>query len=299
MIKLVEIEKANNDNLSVYDSDSFDSYSFEKDGKSYVLDLNSNYDISSGDSFESKTIYLKKENEKLETIYEYWEKSTIEEFEETCFQNVLEIDEDILKDSALKLPTEKEILVKNLTDNIYVEENVEKQKNHYFNQFKEIFEDLVEEKNLQNKLPPFQILTDNGMALDENKNISDDLKQLILEVKGEEFWNNLDINDVRSFEELSNSGLVKILVADNEKDNNDEYNFKEYTNYQEYISPTVKEELSKELVEKYDKGELESFEKELKDLVLKNRDEFSKKSSKEINENEVEVEKNLSFEKEF
>lgn len=299
MIKLVEIEKANNDNLSVYDSDSFDSYSFEKDGKSYVLDLNSNYDISSGDSFESKTIYLKKENEKLETIYEYWEKSTIEEFEETCFQNVLEIDEDILKDSALKLPTEKEILVKNLTDNIYVEENVEKQKNHYFNQFKEIFEDLVEEKNLQDKLPPFQILTDNGMALDENKNISDDLKQLILEVKGEEFWNNLDINDVRSFEELSNSGLVKILVADNEKDNNDEYNFKEYTNYQEYISPTIKEELSKELVEKYDKGELESFEKELKDLVLKNRDEFSKKSSKEINENEVEVDKNLSFEKEF
>ena len=116
---------------------------------------------------------------------------------------------------------------------------------------------------MQDKLPPFQIITENGVGLDENKNVSDELKNLILDVKDEEFWDNLNLKDIRNFEEFADLGVVNILVTDIEKDG-----FKEYTNYNDYISPTVKEELSKDFKDKLSKGNIEEFENELKDKVL-------------------------------
>lgn len=264
MIRLKELE-VDNENLPY--GDSYDSYEFEKDNKKYILDLK--YSYSEGDDEQSlklKTIYEISENtnEKVkEKVYEYTENSSIKDYEESCYQNIFKIDKEILEDSALRLPSEKEILAKHINESYYNEEFIANQKEHYFNQFKDVFADLVEERNLQDKLPPFQIITENGIGLDEDKNISDELKNLILDVKGEEYWNNLNLRDIRNFEELADLGIVSILVTDIEKDE-----FKEYTNYNDYISSTVKEELSKEFKDKLSKGNIEQFENELKDKVL-------------------------------
>lgn len=289
MIRLKELE-VDNENLPY--GDSYDSYEFEKDNKKYILDLK--YSYSEGDDEQSlkvKTIYEISENTKeKEKIYEYIENSSIKDYEESCYQDIFKIDKEILEDSALRLPSEKEILAKHIDESYYNEEFIANQKEHYFNQFKDIFSDLVEERNLQDKLPPFQIITENGIGLDEDKNISDELKNLILDVKGEEYWNNLNLRDVRNFEELADLGVISILVTDIEKDE-----LKEYTNYNDYISPTVKEELSKEFKDKLSKGNIEQFENELKDKVLtkvssdksiKNKDkEFTKEFEKDFDEN--------------
>ena len=139
-------------------------------------------------------------------------------------------------------------------------------------------------------MPPFQIITENGIGLDEDKNISDELKNLILDVKDEEYWDNMDLKDIRSYEPLADLGVISILVTDIEKDE-----FKEYTNYNDYISSTVKEELSKEFKDKLSKGNIEQFENELKDKVLtkvssdksiKSEDkEFTKGFEKDFSEN--------------
>ena len=262
MIKLKELE-VNNENLPY--GDSYDSYEFEKDSKKYILDLK--YSYSEGDdeqSLKTKTIYEISENTKeKEKIYEYIENSSIKDYEESCYQNIFKIDKEILEDSALRLLSEKEILAKHINESHYNEDFIANQKEHYFNQFKDIFSDLVEERKLQDKLPPFQIITENGVGLDENKNVSDELKNLILDVKDEEFWDNLNLKDIRNFEEFADLGVVNILVTDIEKDG-----FKEYTNYNDYISPTVKEELSKDFKDKLSKGNIEEFENELKDKVL-------------------------------
>lgn len=291
MIRLKELE-VDNENLPY--GDSYDSYEFEKDNKKYILDLK--YSYSEGDDEQSlkvKTIYEISENTKekaKEKVYEYTENSSIKDYEESCHQNIFKIDKEILEDSALRLPSEKEILAKHINESYYNKEFISNQKEHYFNQFKDVFSDLVEEKNLQDKLPPFQIITENGIGLDEDKNISDELKNLILDVKGEEYWNNLNLRDVRNFEELADLGVISILVTDIEKDE-----LKEYTNYNDYISPTVKEELSKEFKDKLSKGNIEQFENELKDKVLtkvssdksiKNKDkEFTKEFEKDFDEN--------------
>ncbi len=262
MIRLKELE-VDNENLPY--GDSYDSYEFEKDNKKYILDLK--YSYSEGDdeqSLKTKTIYEISENTKeKEKIYEYIENSSIKDYEESCYQNIFKIDKEILEDSALRLPSEKEILAKHINESHYNEDFIANQKEHYFNQFKDIFSDLVEERKLQDKLPPFQIITENGVGLDENKNVSDELKNLILDVKDEEFWDNLNLKDIRNFEEFADLGVVNILVTDIEKDG-----FKEYTNYNDYISPTVKEELSKDFKDKLSKGNIEEFENELKDKVL-------------------------------
>ena len=299
MIKLKELE-VDNENLPY--GDSYDSYEFEKDNKKYILDLK--YSYSEGDDEQSlkvKTIYEISENTKekaREKIYEYIENSSIKDYEESCHQNIFKIDKEILEDSALRLPSEKEILAKHINESYYNEEFTANQKEHYFNQFKEVFADLVEEKNLQDKLPPFQIITENGIGLDEDKNISDELKNLILDVKGEEYWNNLNLRDIRNFEELADLGVISILVTDIEKDE-----LKEYTNYNDYVSPTVKEELSKEFKDKLSKGNIEQFENELKDKVLtkvssdksvKDRDkEFTKEFEKDFSETNKDREKDF------
>lgn len=299
MIRLKELE-VDNENLPY--GDSYDSYEFEKDNKKYILDLKYSYSERDDEqSLKVKTIYEISENTKekvKEKVYEYTENSSIKDYEESCYQNIFKIDKEILEDSALRLPSEKEILAKHINESYYNEEFISNQKEHYFNQFKDVFSDLVEEKNLQDKLPPFQIITENGIGLDEDKNISDELKNLILDVKGEEYWNNLNLRDVRNFEELADLGVISILVTDIEKDE-----LKEYTNYNDYISPTVKEELSKEFKDKLSKGNIEQFENELKDKVLtkvssdksiKNGDkEFTKEFEKDFSENNKDREKDF------
>jgi hypothetical protein len=123
-----------------------------------------------------------------------------------------------------------------------------------------------------------------------NSNISDYLKNSIIDFENEEYLDNMNLKDIEEWDILKENGLVNIVYKT--KDYLGRDTTEEYTDYDDYVNKVVKEELSKELVEKYDKGELESFEKELKNLVLENRGI----SPKEIKKSEVE-EKELISEK--
>ena len=112
---------------------------------------------------------------------------------------------------------------------------------------------LVEEYDLYNTLPPFQIFTDELIYDSETGEGDIDLaKSLIIDVKGEEFWRNMNPKDIKQWEE---TGVFTVGYINND-------NFKEYNGYEDYSKSTIKqfleenttlaEELSKEYMQEQD-----------------------------------------------
>lgn len=231
-------------------------------------------------------------------------KKVTQKYEETCEQDIFEISDEFLKKiEDINFPTEKEILASNIkktiANNYYTQDYIQSKIDSYFDNFKEVFRDIVEKKHLEDKLPNFIIYSNEGMEFDStnpNSNISDYLKNSIIDFEDEEYLDNMNLKDIEEWDILKENGLVNIVYKT--KDYLGRDTTEEYIDYDDYVNKVVKEELSKELVEKYDKGELESFEKELKNLVLENRGIFSKEIKKsEIEEKELISEK--TSEKEF
>ena len=112
---------------------------------------------------------------------------------------------------------------------------------------------LVEEYDLYNTLPPFQIFTDELIYDSETGEGDIELaKALIIDVKGEEFWRNMNPKDIKQWEE---TGVFTVGYINND-------NFKEYNGYEDYSKSTIKEflkenttiaeELTKEYMQEQD-----------------------------------------------
>lgn len=112
---------------------------------------------------------------------------------------------------------------------------------------------LVEEYDLYNTLPPFQIFTDELIYDSETGEGDIELaKSLIIDVKGEEFWRNMNPKDIKQWEE---TGVFTVGYINND-------NFKEYNGYEDYSKSTIKEflkenttiaeELTKEYMQEQD-----------------------------------------------
>ena len=184
-------------------------------------------------------------------------------------------------------------------------------------------EELVEKFNLKEKLPVFQVINENGLAYTKEKANNEDssilknfnnLKKQIIEIKGQEYLDNMDMNDIRSWEELANSGTIQIYYnAKDEKGNSELINYTgfeyEYINYSQEtvlkeieerfteVGKEIKEELkslvkdgkyienkdNKELYLKYFKQSLELFE-EYDNQRKEERREFMRNSDKENKE---------------
>ena len=114
--------------------------------------------------------------------------------------------------------------------------------------------ELVEKYNLYNTLPPFQVIQED-IIYDSSSGEGDIYlaKSLIIDEKGEEFWDNMNPKDISKWE---NTGLFTIYYTDN----ND--NFKEFGGYEDYSKDTIKqflkenttiaEELSKQYMQEQD-----------------------------------------------
>lgn len=130
---------------------------------------------------------------------------------------------------------------------------------------------FVKKYDLYNTLPPFQIFTDKLIYDSETGEGDIELaKSLITDIKGEEYWHNMNLKDIREWEELFNLEIINIAVAvDND--------FNGYNGYDDYSKETIKEflevntSLAKELEKEYSKNSKE-----------KTKDELEKETTKEV-----------------
>ena len=137
--------------------------------------------------------------------------------------------------------------------------------------------ELVEKYDLYDTLPQFQIITDELVYDSSSGEGEIDLaKSLIIDVKGEEYWDNMNVKDIKQWEEV---GVFTVGYIDN----ND--NFKEYNGYEDYSKSTIKQflmentEVAEELAEQYIPRDSKKKEQDSKDY------EVEKKKDREIDFN--------------
>lgn len=200
---------------------------------------------------------LEEENKKLE--------EKIEEQENTLRK--LENKSEELEEKIKKLKTDEDTIMskisnnsdKNEVDEVDIASLIDKLDNY----------ELVKEYDLYNTLPPFQIFTDELIYDSETGEGNSELaKNLIISAKGEEFWDNMNLKDIREWEELFNLEIINIAVAvDND--------FNGYNGYDDYSKETIKEflevntSLAKELEKAYNKHSKEKVKDELEEETTK------------------------------
>lgn len=126
---------------------------------------------------------------------------------------------------------------------------------------------LVEEYNLFNTLPPFQVITDDVLFNSETGEGDIYLaKSLIENQKGEEYWKNMNVKDIKQWD---NTGLFTIYYTDSMD------NFKEYQGYEDYSKSTIKQFLeenttiTEELAKQYMPRDSKKKEQDSKDIEIK------------------------------
>ena len=151
--------------------------------------------------------------------------------------------------------------------------------------------------------PDFEIYTKNGNELyysnindyADIENIREDLEKFIVETKGQEFWDNMNVYDINDWEDLLKSGeVVGVSINDgveNQFTSTDEYLsfIFENNNVYDYIYDEIKvygEELRQEL-EKNSKDNIISVEKFDKLKEKYNTNDFKNNNKEEIEEKEI------------
>ena len=138
--------------------------------------------------------------------------------------------------------------------------------------------ELAEKYDLYDTLPAFQVIQED-IIYDSSSGEGDIYlaKSLIIDVKGEEYWDNMNVKDITKWE---NTGLFTIYYTDSMD------NFKEYQGYEDYSKSTIKQflkenrELAEELAKEYmQEQDSNSKTKDSKDY------EVEKKKDREIDFN--------------
>ena len=200
---------------------------------------------------------LEKENKELN--------NKIQEQENTLRK--LQSKSEELEEKIKKLKTDEDTIMSKISNNSNNENEVD-----ITSLMKKIdYYELVKEYDLFDTLPAFQIFTDELIYDSETGEGDIELaKSLIISEKGKEFWDNMDLKDIKEWEELSNLEIINIAVAVDD-------DFNGYNGYDDYSKETIKEflevntSLAKELEKEYSKNSKE-----------KTKDELEKETTKEV-----------------
>lgn len=151
-------------------------------------------------------------------------------------------------------------------------------------------EKIVDKLDLVDKLPVFKVMTEEGILYSSDKGSVDfqdkdgnmvyERTKLFDEIKdkmGEEFFNNMNMNDIRDWENFKNNSDIT-LVYDSYGQEGD-YCLKEYSDFNSYAKETVKPFLVQEISKNPELGDI------LKENIIK--DDKVKENNKEIKEKEV------------
>lgn len=156
--------------------------------------------------------------------------------------------------------------------------------------FSDKMEVIVDKLDLIDKLPVFKVMTEEGILYSSDKgsvgfqdkdgNMVYERTKLFDEIKdkmGEEFFNNMNMNDIRDWENFKNNSDIT-LVYDSYGEEGD-YRLKEYSDFNSYAKETVKPFLVQEILKNPELGDI------LKEDIIKV--DKVKENNKEINEKEV------------
>lgn len=176
----------------------------------------------------------------------------------------------------------KEIKVENVKKDFILENdfNLENE----IQKYEEHCSKVVDKLKLQDELPDFQVISQKGLLYEKNSeenNISE-IKNFIENLKGEEYWDNMNLKDIRDWKELKNDEFVSIVYET--KDDKGNVELEEFTDYNDYAKDTVINALSKEYAKNPDT--IESLRKDILDKV----------PNKEVVKEKVEVVKDIEKE---
>lgn len=156
--------------------------------------------------------------------------------------------------------------------------------------FSDKMEVIVDKLDLIDKLPVFKVMTEEGILYSSDKGSADfqdkdgnmvyEKTKLFDDIKnkmGEEFFNNMNMNDIRDWENFKNNSDIT-LVYDSYGEEGD-YRLKEYSDFNSYAKETVKPFLVQEILKNPELGDI------LKEDIIKN--DKVKENNKEIKEKEV------------
>ena len=156
--------------------------------------------------------------------------------------------------------------------------------------FSDKMEVIVDKLDLIDKLPVFKVMTEEGILYSSDKGSVDfqdkdgnmvyEKTKLFDDIKnkmGEEFFNNMNMNDIRDWENFKNNSDIT-LVYDSYGEEGD-YRLKEYSDFNSYAKETVKPFLVQEILKNPELGDI------LKEDIIKN--DKVKENNKEIKEKEV------------
>lgn len=153
----------------------------------------------------------------------------------------IETSKQVSKNQPIEMPnieTGKIVSSDLLTKEISKDQDLEKSIKRLSNNYPEI----IEKYNLYEDLPAFKIYNENGSEIFNNKTgyIAEDY---IISLVGQEYWDNMDINNIKDWENLG------VIIAYGTNEN-------QYTDYADYAEETVINYL-KEHKEEIDKLEQE------------------------------------------
>lgn len=278
-------------------------------GEKYTIETTSYYDDETGDS----SFKIVAKNENGARVYEYSEYSDFDNYSEECYQDTSVVDNEFLKElnkmTDKKLPTQEEIenkypelkkevdkedsklqaLKDYLGNAVNIENEIEK--------FSDKMEVIVDKLNLIDKLPVFKVMTEEGILYSSDKGSVDfqdkdgnmvyERTKLFDDIKnkmGEEFFNNMNMNDIRDWEDFKNNSDIT-LVYDSYGEEGD-YCLKEYSDFNSYAKETIKPFLVQEILKNPELGDIlkEDIIKDEKVKETKEKEEIEKTSNKDDKE---------------
>lgn len=204
--------------------------------------------------------------------------------------------------SKYYLSSDNDMQIKDFLDSQRFRESVESEIKYAIENIEVSTEDLVKKYNLEDKLPAFRVFTDEGMAFasddggygyqdSKGRMIEPDerekMEETIIDLKSKEYLDNMDMYNVKSWEDLNNTGMIQVYF-----ERYDRYQFGDvaYTDYDDYAKPTVDDKLKEVFAEK-----LEEMIKDVKEIVEKedyikeeNLDKLKEKYQKEVDNVEKE-----------
>lgn len=212
-------------------------------------------------------------------------------YQEKTFGDVKFHEIAVKKEEVKEKEVEQEIdredsKLQNLKDYLGNAVNIENE----IEKFSDKMEVIVDKLDLIDKLPVFKVMTEEGILYSSDKGSVDfqdkdgnmvyERTKLFDEIKdkmGEEFFNNMNMNDIRDWENFKNNSDIT-LVYDSYGEEGD-YRLKEYSDFNSYAKETIKPFLVQEISKNPELGDI------LKENIIK--DDKVKENNKEIKEKEV------------
>ena len=152
---------------------------------------------------------------------------------------VTEVEAEIETNKLTELEVPRINTPNKITNNEIVRNDEEMELELSIKKLADHYPNIIEKYNLYDSLPAFQVYTNDELLIDTESNYNN-AGDYVTDLKNDEFWDNMNIRDIRDWEKLKNDD-EEISIIYKDKDNE----FTEFTEYTEYTEETVVNYLKK------------------------------------------------------